>query len=200
MINELDRLIAAETQTIVVRADGSTTADFDVSGSIVLAGSFNPLHYGHRRLLEAAEAISGRQGIFEMSIENVDKPDLPRAEIERRIVQFSGIADVALTRARLFSDKAALLPGAWFVVGIDTAVRLIDDRYYKDGDARADMQRLFAAGVRFLVAGRADVEGVFQGLESLDIPPELAEMFVPIPESVFREDVSSTSLREQRPR
>lgn len=39
-------------------------------------------------------------------------------------------AAVAVTRAPLFRDKAALFPGSWMVVGADTAARLVMDKYY----------------------------------------------------------------------
>jgi hypothetical protein len=50
-------------------------------------------------------------------------------------------------------------------------------------------------GCRFLVAGRADGEGVFRGLEDLSIPPALRGLFTGIPADAFRKDVSSTQLR-----
>ena len=40
---------------------------------IILSGSFNPFHIGHNNLLTAAEKLSGRNGILELSIFNVDK-------------------------------------------------------------------------------------------------------------------------------
>lgn len=199
-MSKLDRLYSGELRVALAHADGSWSTDVDLSEHVALAGSFNPLHSGHRRLADVAAQISDRKIVFEISIENVDKPDLPRPELERRLAQFRGIADVAITRARLFSDKAALLPGVWFVVGFDTAVRLLDDRYHSEGDATADLRRLVGLGVKFLVAGRADSQGKFRGLVSLDIPKDLVEMFIPIPESAFREDVSSTALRDRETR
>lgn len=196
----LDRLYSNDLQAALLQKDGTWSSAFDLSKSIVLAGSFNPLHDGHLRLVKVAEELSGRSGLFEISIDNVDKPDLPRAELERRLDQFKGAENVIVTRARLFSDKAALLAGAWFVVGFDTAVRLLDDRYHADGDAVSDMRLLMAARVKFLVAGRSDSDGEFMGLDNLNVPAGLAEMFISIPESAFRENISSTELREQQSR
>ncbi len=196
-MSELDALYAGESRVAIVRADGTWQASPDLSGHVVLAGSFNPLHEGHRQLVQTAGKIARRPTVFEISIENVDKPDLPRDELVRRLQQFAGYADLVVTRARLFSDKAALLPGAWFVIGFDTAVRLLDDRYYADGDAAADLRRLRAMGTKFLVAGRTGPDGVFRGFEDLEVPRDLADIFIPIPESEFRRDVSSTELRER---
>ncbi len=200
MIDQIGRLYSKATNFAVVRVDGATADIIDSGDLVVLAGSFNPLHRGHTGLLEAAERTTGRTGVFEISIENVDKPDLPRVELEKRLIQFRDVADVIVTRARLFSDKAELLPGTWFVIGYDTAVRLLDDRYHQDGTALADLRRLYASGLKFIVAGRVGEDGQFRGVESLSVPGELMEMFVGIPETEFREDISSTELRKQSPR
>jgi hypothetical protein len=171
---------------------------------VVLAGSFNPLHEGHRQLLEVAEQVTSRRGIFEISIENVDKPDLPRGELERRLQQLAGLRDVAVTRARLFSDKAHLLPGAWFVIGFDTAQRLIDDQYYADDGmprpAERALKGMLKQGARFVVAGRAGDDGRFRGFEDMDVPESLRELFIPVPQAMFRVDLSSTELRRLRGR
>ena len=201
-MSELDRLYAGEIQVVLVRSNGTLTSDVDLSDAIILAGSFNPLHDGHRSLLDSASRISKRRGIFEISIANVDKPDLPQQELERRLTQFSGVADVVATRAALFSEKASLLHGAWFAVGYDTAMRLVDDRYYASDSrqtraAASHLRELQSAGVRFLVAGRVSTDGVFRGLESLEIPTGLNELFIEIPEAEFRSDVSSTALRPE---
>ena len=198
MSTPLDRLYAGVTRLAVVQANGSFSGELPIGRFVALAGSFNPLHRGHRNLLSAAEKISGRIGIYEISVENVDKPDLPREELERRLKQFSGKTDVAITRAKLFSEKAEILPGTWFVIGYDTAVRLLDARYYSSGTVESHMRRFEEAGLKFLVAGRADNRGRFRGLKDLSLHESLSEMFIEIPESDFREDVSSTELRERR--
>ncbi len=193
----LDELYAGDLRSALLTVDGSWSRSPDLSGCIVLAGSFNPLHEGHMQIAKIASEITDRRVVFEISIENVDKPDLPRPELEQRLSQFTGVGDVAVTRARLFSDKAALLPGAWFVIGFDTAVRLLDDRYHSDGDAEADVRKLSDAGVKFVVAGRVDNDGVFRGLKDIDIPQNLGEMFIEVSESAFRSDISSTELRKR---
>src|SRR5215831_19303711 len=83
----------------------------------LLPGSFCPLHHGHTTLAAVAAARLGVPVHFELSVTNVDKPELPREEIERRVSQFAEVAPVWITRAATFEAKAALFPGVAFVVG-----------------------------------------------------------------------------------
>ena len=162
----------------------------------VLAGSFDPLHDGHRALARSAGDILESEVVFELSVFNVDKPPLARAEVDRRVAQFAGIGTLVLTRAPAFRDKARLFPGCTFVVGWDTAVRLAEPRYY-DGDEAA-MARALAVirrlGCRFLVAGRVH-DGVFRSPTEIRVPEGLEDLVSPIPEAAFRHDLSSTELR-----
>lgn len=164
---------------------------------VLLPGSFNPLHAGHWRMAAVARELTGVPVAFELSVANVDKPPLPGEEVRHRLRQFGQQADIWLTRAPRFVEKAALFPGVIFVVGADTAVRIIDPRYYEGGEAgmRDALERIANLGCRFLVAGRIDGAGRFVDCEQLAIPPEFAALFTPIPETRFRCDLSSTSLR-----
>ena len=53
----------------------------------------------------------------------------------------------------------------------------------------------------FLVAGRLDQNDAssprFLTLSDIDVPPPLASLFLPLPEEVFREDVSSSEIRRR---
>ena len=123
---------------MLVAPDGTPAADQPLAGAL-LSGSFNPLHAGHERLAEAAAAALGVPVTFELPILNAEKPPLGYAEIERRLAQFRWRYPVALSRAALFVEKAALFPGCVFVLGYDTAARLVDPRYY--GGAASAMRR-----------------------------------------------------------
>ena len=148
--------------------------------------------------------------VFELSATNVDKPALDVEEIERRVSQFSTSLKTAssdtlpcaivVTKAPRFIDKARLFPGAAFVIGADTARRLVQPRYYGAGGEAAVLTALLplkAAGTRFVVAGRL-IDGVFVTLSDLlpEIPEALHSMFILVPESSFRIDISSTQLRQ----
>jgi hypothetical protein len=181
-----------------VRRDPDGAFRFDVpSPRVLFPGSFNPLHHGHTTLADLAAERLGLPVAFELSIANVEKPDLPPAEVVRRLDQFGGRGPVYITRAPTFRQKAELFPGCVFVVGADTAIRVVDPRFY--GDESAAMLRALeairAAGCRFLVGGRVDADGRFVEAGGVPIPENYRDMFIGLLEREFRVDVSSTRLR-----
>lgn len=168
-------------------------------GRIYLPGSFNPLHDGHRELLEAACRVKpGMEGCFELSIGNADKGLLPISEIQQRVAQFTAAGlPLVVTQAPLFTQKAELFHDSVFVVGYDTVIRLVDSKYYGDSNAMLlQFARLRNEGCSFLVAGRVR-DGRFLTLADMDMPAVLPQggLFEEIPEIEFRADISSTELR-----
>jgi len=154
---------------------------------LMLPGSFNPVHQGHFNLLKAAEKMTGLRGIFELSCANVDKPAIEEADALRRAAVISDVP-VALTHTPRFIQKAEFFQGTTFAVGFDTAIRFIKDC------SSEEWKKFQTLETRFLVAGR-QYNGVFQTLENLERPEGFEALFEAVPESKFREDISSTRLR-----
>src|SRR5262249_34434843 len=122
---------------------------------------------------------------------------LTAEEVRHRLEQFGWRVPIWLTRAPTFAEKAALFPGAIFVIGADTAERVVDPRYYENSEAKLleALERVRRYGCRFLVAGRLGANDQFIGCEQIAIPDACRDLFESIPESRFRCDISSTHLR-----
>lgn len=166
---------------------------------VLFPGAFNPPHAGHLRMAEAAEKRLRHPVAWELSIENVDKPPLDLISMDERFEWLRTLDDdrwIALTRAPTFREKAELFPGATFVVGIDTLVRIADSKYYSGDCSRRDaaIAEIASRSCRFLVFGRV-IDGKFTVLSDLTLPPALTAICDEVPASEFREDVSSTELR-----
>ena len=166
----------------------------------VFPGAFNPLHGGHRKMAEIAASRLRVPVAFEISVTNVDKPPLDFVELTERVGAFRDEDDapwLLLTDAPTFLEKSELLPGCRFVVGADTVVRIGEARYYEGGQAGCDaaIRTIAERGCRFLVFGR-EIDGEFQELSELELPAGLLDLCDAVAEAEFREDVSSTEIRE----
>ena len=173
-----------------------------IANAVLLAGSFRPLHRGHRALLKAGWEITGERlnPCFEISIRNVEKPEIATSDLERRLEQFQCDDDtLVITRAATFVEKARLMPSTTFAIGFDTAVRLFDDRFYNasasGSPTMAALNELRSLGSSFVVGGRHDADGIFRTASDLAIPEGFETLLLEIPEEKFSDPISSTDIR-----
>lgn len=190
-------LARGDVPWVRVRRDGRVEPSGSV-GPVLLPGSFNPLHAGHLGMAEAAEQLLGLPVALELAQTNADKPDQTVTDLRRRIESIHGIRPLVVTRAGTFPEKATLFPGRWFVVGMDTATRLVDPRFY-GGDAGLGeaLVTLVRNNARFLVAARS-FRGELRRLEDLSLPTAWADRCRAIPPEIFLENICSTDLRQGR--
>lgn len=163
----------------------------------LLPGSFNPLHEGHRKLKSVAEEILEHSVDYEISLQNVEKPEIDYASLVDRISQFSE-SSVILNNAPTFIRKAELYPGVAFIVGMDTAIRILDSRFYNDDEELMihSLLKLRDSDSKFLVAAR-EVDQQILELDDLEIPSVLKDLFIAIPREQFHHDISSSVLRRK---
>lgn len=195
-VDPVDQLLAGELDRITAQPDGQLMLSAP-RPLVLLPGSFNPVHAGHVLLAQVAEELRQQPLAFEISVTNVDKPPLAGNAVRHRLSQFAWKSPVELTRAPTFVEKSRLFPRTTFVIGADTAERLVAPKYYGDDEVRMHvaLEEIADSGGSFLVAVRVDAAGRVRTLSDMMVPRRYADLFTEIPEHRFRLDTSSSEIR-----
>jgi hypothetical protein len=194
-VHILDRFLAGEFDRLTAQPDGQLMVSAPRL-PMLFPGSFNPIHAGHVLLARVAEELTQQPLAFEISVTNVDKPPLEGRATRQRLAQFAWKSPVELTRAPTFLEKSRLFPRTTFVIGADTAERLVAPKYYGDDDRmHAALEEIANSGASFLVAGRIDAGGRLRTLGDISVPRRYVDLFTVIPEHHFRHDASSSEIR-----
>jgi nicotinic acid mononucleotide adenylyltransferase/nicotinamide mononucleotide (NMN) deamidase PncC len=198
-VDTIDQLLAGEFDRVTVQPDGQMMLSAP-RPFVLFPGSFNPMHEGHVLLARVAEELRQQPLTFEISVTNVDKPPLAGETVRHRLAQFAWKSPVELTRAPTFLEKSRLFPSTTFVIGADTAERLVAPKYYGDDELQVHvaLEEIANSGGSFLVAVRIDAARRVRALKDIPVPRRYADLFTEIPEHRFRVDISSSEIRARR--
>ena len=150
-------------------------------------------------MVRVAADLLGRSVHPELSMVNVDKPNLEYSSVTKRVADAAQLGQVILTRAARFVEKSKLFPGATFVIGADTALRLDQTRYYEGSLRLRDraLGQIADSDARFLVFGRT-IDGEFKDANQLNLSEPLRQLCEFVSATRFRNDISSSKIRSDR--
>ena len=151
-------------------------------------------------MARAAEEHLGKPVAFELSIANVDKPELGPEEVRRRLDQFAGRAEVWVTRGPAFWTRPAFSPerhsssASIRPSGSSTPAITITTKK----ECFEALRSFAEQGCRFLVACRVDGVGRCVTRADVGVPAGFEDLFEALPAERFRWDISSSQLRERQ--
>ncbi len=196
---QLGSLLAEATTRFLLRPtfriDGTRGSESLIG--MLMPASLNPIHDGHRTMAGGAEYLYNQATSYLIASDPVHKSKLTLQQMAFKsgMLRAERWNDEArafeFTRGDpLFIDKARARPSSTFVVGVDTAERLLDPKW---GHDPVDLVREFAElHIHFLVMGRV-WNGGWKTINDIRLPPGGHEIFKHLH---GRTDVSSAQIRE----
>lgn len=194
---------------IVVNPDGTIAALSSLAGKQIVdvstsANPLSPLHFLLMR--EGLKAVEGGIPVLDLCLGNPDKGEIDLEEIAARASQAHGLCHIIIrTGSGKFIDKVA--PGQRHVIGIDTAVRILDLKYYGTDDTLLVdkrklviemLQKFVANDVVFYVVDRCGYSTSCRSLigsQPGDIRGLLYELFQQLHTGTKSCAISSTQMR-----
>ena len=169
---QVQALIDGHCKALFLQSNGSLTpygelatydSHYSNGSNYIIPISANPLHKGHLHMANfvptVRDTIDGEpiDCEFELSIYNVDKHGLDAEEICDRLQQFMQLGRKCwITSFATFAQKAHFFQECQFVVGTDTANRIVNPAYYFDCVEERDkvMEDILNQNCSFMVLGR----------------------------------------------
>lgn len=186
---------------VLINQDGTVgdIASLSPEKHIIYSGSFRRFHAGHDLAARNAFLQTNKQVVLEITAGNIGREPSTMAELLERSIQMRGRWPVILRKdCSKFSDKAKAYPGFEFIVGFDTAIRIVNPEFYNNNwEAMVEeLDQLSKTGARFHVLGRVHPNtGVFQTADDIWCAHKHHRLFVPL---AGRVDVSASALVESR--
>ncbi|EDR27175.1 hypothetical protein, conserved [Entamoeba dispar SAW760] len=200
-INYIELFLKNNNGIFCIELDGSITHSIPQC-PIVYCGTFNPFHKAHKKIIEyMSMRFTHRPIILDISQRSEDKSVTSLTNTFIRASQVAGIYKVNISNTSLYIDKCKNYPGGTFVVGLDTAVRILNKRYYQNSEInlKKAMHTIADMGCNFIVVGRKDDTTnkflEFDFVKSTLPAKEYHYLFISLNEKEFRYDLSSTYLR-----
>lgn len=176
-----------------------------------LPGTFNPLHDGHRQMVQAAESASyytitipprNDHVCYLISTSSPHKGDMPLHQLldtaaalhaERWKMDSCGPRSFEFTaKEPLFIDKARARPNSAFVIGADTMQRMLDPKWGPNIEIM--LNEMANLRTLFLVMGRT-VDGKWTTCRDIPVRWPDQDLFRPLPGNF---ELSSTDIRNKK--